>query len=353
MRREVTILPLHSGKAPRWLFERMVKFVSAITEIIVYEFGPKEFLKRISDALWFQALGCAAGFDWHSSGLTTTLCAALKEGISLLGDEIPLAVCGGKANKALKTPQEILMYGEKWGINAQDLIEKSRLCAKIDNNLIQDGYDLYHHTFIFTKDGEWAVIQQGMNLKKKTARRYQWLLRKDLNFIEDPHTAITCDERGLILNLATKESKPAHEATLDFLRKDPEQQISMLKKVTAYMPKRHYISKEDVDESRLKKILTLIHENEPREYLDVVKIEGVGKRTIAALSLVSELIYDCPPSFKDPARFSFAHGGKDGHPYPVNRKIYDETINFLKSVVEMAKIGNKEKLEALKRLSLF
>jgi hypothetical protein len=353
MRREVTVLPLHTGKAPPWLFERMVKFASAVVEIVVYEFGPYEFLRRISDPIWFQAFGCAAGFDWHSSGLTTTLCAALKEGILLLGDEIPIAVCGGKAKRALETPKEILSYGEKWGIDVGRLIEKSRLCAKIDNVLLQDGYDLYHHTFIFTKDGDWAVIQQGMNEKKRNARRYQWLSKENLNLTQDPHTGVTCDDRGIILNLVSSESKPAQEAMLDFIKNNPDIMMSTIKKITMIMPERHYISQKDIDESRLRKILVAIHEKEPKEYIEMIKIHGVGRKTLAALSLVSELVYKSPPSFKDPARFSFAHGGKDGHPYPVQKNVYDETINFLRQAIDKAKIGDREKICALRRLSSF
>ncbi len=353
VRREVTTLPLHTGRAPRWLFERMVNFVSAIIEIIVYEFGSREFLRRISDPIWFQALGCAAGFDWHSSGLTTTLCGAIKEAVLRLGEDVPLAVCGGKGKRALETPREILIFGDKWGFDADSLIEKSRLCAKIDNVLIQDGYDLYHHTFIFTKDGDWAVIQQGMNEKKRSARRYQWLSRDDLDFTQDPHTGVTCDLTGLILNLASRESEDARLAMLDFVRNDPHVMIGTLKKIQLEMPQRHYISPDDIDLKRLEKILTLIHEKEPKRYIDMVKIEGVGKRTVAALSLVAELVYTSPPSFKDPARFSFAHGGKDGHPFPVEKKVYDETIQFLKSAIETAKIGDREKIEAFRRLSLF
>ncbi|MCX7858335.1 MAG: DUF763 domain-containing protein [Deltaproteobacteria bacterium] len=353
MQRKVTVLPLHTGFAPRWLFERMVKFVSAVTEIIVYEFGPYEFLRRIADPIWFQAFGCAAGFDWHSSGLTTTVCGALREGLLRLSKEIPIAICGGKAKKALDTPKDILSYGERWGIDVQALIEKSRLCAKIDNVLLQDGYDLYHHTFIFTKKGEWAVIQQGMNEASKTARRYQWLSVEGLDLTQDPHTGVTCDRTGLILNLASKESKPAQDAMLDFVKHDPETMMETLKKVTMTMPKRHYITKNDIDEQRLKRILTVIHEADPKRYIHMVNIQGVGKKTMAALSLVSELVYKSPPSFRDPARFSFAHGGKDGHPYPVNRKVYDETIEFLKNAIDKAKLGDKEKINALRRLSLF
>lgn len=353
MRREVTVLPLHTGRAPRWLFERMIKFVSAITEIIIYEFGPYEFLKRISDPIWFQALGCVAGFDWHSSGVTTTLCGALKEGVNRLGEDVPLAVCGGKAKRALETPKDILSYGERWGLDVEPLIEKSRLCAKIDNVLLQDGYDLYHHTFIFTKEGDWAVIQQGMNVSKRTARRYQWVSKENLDLTQEPHTGVTCDLTGLVLNLLSKESKPAQDAMLDFVKNDPEGMLQILKKVTVKMPERHYISKNDIDESRLKNVLKIIHEEQPKKYIDMVKVHGVGKKTIAALSLVSELVYNAPPSFKDPARFSFAHGGKDGHPYPVNRKVYDETIEFLKSAIDKAKIGDNEKIKAFKRLSSF
>lgn len=349
-KRTITDLPLHYGKAPYWLFSRMKRFSSAIMEIILFEFGPKELLKRLSDPIWFQALGCAAGFDWHSSGLTTTLCGALKEGLSMLGDDMPVAICGGKAKRAIETPSEISHYGDKWGMDVSELIEFSRLCAKIDNSAVQDCHALYHHTFIFTKEGDWAVIQQGMNEAERTARRYQWLSREDLNPAIDPHTGITCDKTGYVLNLVAKESIETQNAMIDFVRSSPDKMIKVWTGLTVSMPKRHYITERDFDSTRLARIFTNIHENEPSNFKELISIKGVGTRTLAALSLVAELVYEKPPSFKDPARFSFAHGGKDGHPYPVDKKTYDKTIETLKVCVDKAKLGDREKLDALKRL---
>ncbi|MCX7965968.1 MAG: DUF763 domain-containing protein [Syntrophorhabdaceae bacterium] len=350
-KRSVTNLPLHFGKAPFWLFSRMKRFSAAIIEIILLEFGAKELLQRLSDPIWFQALGCASGFDWHSSGVTTTLCGALKEGLSMLGDDVPIAICGGKAKRAIETPQEIATYGDRWGMDVSHFMEISRICAKIDNSAIQDGYSLYHHTFIFTKEGDWAIIQQGMNEMQRTARRYQWFSRQDLNITEEPHTGITCDSTGVVLNLVAKESIGTQEAILDFVKENPHKMIEVLKGIDTFMPKRHYLTERDFDKKRLYKAFTHIHENQPSTFKELISIQGVGSRTLAALSLVAELVYEKPPSFKDPARFSFAHGGKDGHPYPVDKKTYDRTIETLKTCVDKAKLGDREKLDAFKRLS--
>lgn len=329
----------------------MENFLSCIVEIVISEFGPKELLRRISDPIWFQALGCASGFDWHSSGLTTTLCAALKKAVSNLGDDCGIAVCGGKGKNAFETPKEVTSYCERWGIDADSLTNMSRLCAKVDTVLLQDGYDLYHHTFIFSKDGSWAVIQQGMNLSTKTARRYQWFSKENLDPLCEPHTGITSDLRMLVLNLLDKSSRGCKDSILDFLKNPFDKILKTMQKVSLSMPKRHYISPEDVDISKLRKVLEIVHESNVKNFLDLIKVRGVGKRVISSLCLVSELIYKTPPSYNDPARFSFAHGGKDGHPFPVDRKTFDETIGFLKDAIDKAKMGGREKLEALRRLS--
>ncbi|MCX8022420.1 MAG: DUF763 domain-containing protein [Syntrophorhabdaceae bacterium] len=351
MKRSVTDLPLHYGKAPAWLFSRMKRFSAAIIEVIIIEFGPKEFIKRVADPIWFQALGCAAGFDWHSSGVTTTLCGALKEGLSMLGNSIPIGICGGKAKRALNTPSEILQYGERWSIDTAYLIEMSRLCAKIDNTAIQDGYNLYHHAFFFTKEGDWAIVQQGMNTKDRTARRYQWFSREDLDITSEPHTGITCDKKSQVLNLVARESLKTREAMVEFVRENPDNMLKVWENVVLSMPKRHYITPSDYDKGRFKKIFTTLYEANPGNFKELLQIKGVGPKTVSALSLVSELVYNAPPSFKDPARFSFTHGGKDGHPFPVDRKTYDSTIEFLLSCIEKARLGDREKLNIFKRLS--
>ncbi len=353
MKRSVTSLPLHYGKAPRWLFERMTQLSAAVASLIVIEFGPGEFLRRIADPIWFQAFGCVAGFDWHSSGLTTTLCGALKEGLARSGDDLPLAVCGGKGKTALRTPEELKAYGERWSIDTDGLVAMSRLCAKVDNSLVQDGYDLYHHTFVFSKDGEWAIVQQGMNGGERTARRYQWFSREELDVTCEPHTGVTCDRTGTMLNLVAQESAPVRTATVDFIREDPDRMSKTWKEVCLAMPDRHYIKPADVDERRLVKMFRLLHEAPVETYKDVLQVRGVGPKTLAALTLVSEIVYDAPPSFKDPARFSFAHGGKDGHPFPVDRATYDHSITFLKECLDHAKVNDRDKIDAFRRLAKY
>lgn len=353
MKRSVTSLPLHYGKAPAWLFGRMKQLSGAIASLIIMEFGPREFIRRMADPVWFQALGCVAGFDWHSSGLTTTLCGAVKEGVEMMGDDLPIAVCGGKGRNSLRTPAELLSYGEKWGVGMEGFVSMSRICAKIDNSLVQDGYDLYHHTFICSKQGDWAIIQQGMNGEEKTARRYQWFSKEGLDVLVEPHSGVTCDRTERILNLVARESTPIHEATMDFVRETPDRMSKTWKDLALSMPARHYIAPADVDQGRLAKIFRVIHESGARDYKDLVQIKGVGARTLAALTLVAEIVYDAPPSYRDPARFSFAHGGKDGHPFPVDRRTYDHSISFLKECLDKAKVNDKDKIDAFRRLARY
>jgi uncharacterized protein len=350
MKRTITSLPLHYGKAPAWLFGRMKRLAAAVMEVIVVEFGPEEFLARIADPVWFQAFGCVAGFDWHSSGLTTTLCGALKEGAASLGNDFPVAACGGKAKRAVGTPGELEACGESWGVDAARFIEMSRLCAKIDNTAVQDGYSLYHHVFLFTKKGEWAIVQQGMNGAERSARRYQWLSRENLDVMCEPLTGITCDETTDVLNLVARDSEGARGAAVDFVKSDPAVMAKEWRDIALAMPARHYIVPADVNQTRLFKTFNLLHETRPATFRELIQVRGVGPRTVGALALVSELVYSKPPSFEDPARFSFAHGGKDGHPFPVDRKGYDRSIEFLKTCLDRAKLGDREKLDAFKRL---
>ena len=353
MKRAVTTLPLHHGHAPRWLFDKMTRLSAAIASLIILEFGPREFLRRLADPLWFQAFGCVCGFDWHSSGLTTTLCGALKEGLAACADEMPLAVCGGKARTARNTPQELIRCGEAWGMEVSSFVGLSKLVAKIDNSLIQDGYNIYHHTFVLSKDGDWAVIQQGMSDESRTARRYQWFSRENLDMLCEPHTGITCDQQKDALNLVAKESVPVHIATVDFVKEDPGWMTKTWQEIALAMPERHYIAASDVDARRLSRMFRTLHESQATTFKELVQVKGVGPRTIAALSLVSELVYSAPPSFKDPARFSFAHGGKDGHPFPVRRKTYEESITFLQTCLDKARIADRDKIEAFKRLTRY
>jgi len=351
MKRSITSLPLHYGRAPAWLFQKMKHLSAAIMEIIIMEFGPEELLARISDPLWFQAMGCVVGFDWHSSGVTTTLCGALKEGLASLGEDAPLVICGGKAKRAIRTPDELTACGEKWGMDVNPFIELSRLCAKIDNAAVQDGHTIYHHTFFLTRKGDWAIVQQGMNGTARTARRYQWLSRDNLDLMSDPHSGITCEKKELVLNMVAGDSSSAREAVVDFAREHPDTMMRTWRQIALEMPTRHYISPADVNEKRLHKIWKGIYEFQPQSFQDVLGMRGVGPRTISALALVSELVYNAPPSFQDPARFSFAHGGKDGHPFPVDKKTYEQSIDFLKNCIDKAKVGDRDKVDAFKRLA--
>ncbi len=353
MKRSVTSLPLHYGKAPAWLFGRMKQLSGAVASLIIMEFGPREFIRRMADPIWFQALGCVAGFDWHSSGLTTTLCGAIKEGVAPLLDTLPIAVCGGKGRVALRTPEELKGYSDRWGVDMDKFVAMSRLCAKVDNSLVQDGYNLYHHTFICSRDGDWAIVQQGMNGAEKRARRYQWFSRHDLNPLCDPHSGVTCDRTEQVLNLVAEESAPVHDATMGFVKETPDRMAKTWKELALSMPARHYISSADVDGKRLAKMFRVIHESGTETYKDLVQIKGVGPKTLAALTLVAEIVYDAPPSYRDPARFSFAHGGKDGHPFPVDRKTYDHSISFLKECLDRAKVNDKEKIDAFRRLARY
>lgn len=350
-RRSITSLPLHGGKAPMWLFTKMKRLSAALMEVIIIEFGAEELLRRIADPIWFQAMGCVVGFDWHSSGVTTTVCGALKEGLALLGDDIPVAICGGKAGRAIRTPEDIALYGERWGMDTAPFVQLSRLCAKIDNTAIQDGYSLYHHTFFFTKKGDWAIVQQGMNGEKKDARRYQWLSRDNLDLLSDPHTGITCNDRGEVLNYAAGESRLARDSTIKFAKENPDDMAKTWHEIALSMPRKHYISERDFNEKRLYAMFRTIHEAQPETFKDLLGIQGVGPRTVSALALVSELVYNAPPSFEDPARFSFAHGGKDGYPFPVDKKTYEHSIEFIKTCLDKAKMGDRDKLDAFRRLS--
>jgi len=351
----VTNLPLHYGKAPRWLFERMTKLAREITIAIAVEFGPQEMLRRLSDPYWFQALGCTLGYDWHSSGVTTTVCGALKEGIRGLEADLGLLIAGGKGRTSRKTPAEIENAGHFLKTDPAPLVYSSRMAAKVDNSALQDGYQLYHHVFFFTADGSWAVVQQGMNEKNHYARRYHWLGENMSDFVCEPHSAICTEGTGETLNLVASESAPARDTIAQITTEEsPDKLISQLKRLkTLNLPARHYVSLEDINPDRLNKILLITYEHQPENFETLLSLQGVGPKTLRALSLISELVYDVPVSFRDPARYSFAHGGKDGHPYPVDRKTYDRSIDMLHKALEHAKVGDNEKLAAFKRLRVW
>jgi len=346
-------LPLHYGKAPRWLFDRMVKLARGITIAIVADFGAEEMLRRLSHPYWFQAFGCVLGFDWHSSGVTTTLCGALKEAVKGLETDLGLFVAGGKGKTSRRTPSEIEGWGNSISLDPTPLVYASRMSAKVDSSAVQDGYQLYHHTFLFTTSGSWAVVQQGMNGATRYARRYHWLGETVSNFVNEPHSAILSEARGQALNLVAGESAPARSTITDIATKEkPHNILAELKRLkTLELPSHHYLSTHDLHPDSLSKILLSTYDRQPQDFEQLLGLRGVGPKTIRALSLISELVYGVAPSYQDPARYSFAHGGKDGIPYPVDRKTYDQSIELLSKAINKTKLGIREKNEALNRLN--
>ncbi len=352
--RGIATLPLHYGKAPGWLFERMTKLSREILIALVTEFGTEEVLKKLSDPFWFQALGCVLGFDWHSSGLTTTVTGALKEALKGIEKELGIFIAGGKGGTSRKTPEEIKIFSENISLNPEPLIYASRMSAKVDNTAVQDGYQLYHHVFLFTSEGKWAVIQQGMNLKDRTARRYHWFGSDVESFVVEPHKAVCCDIKVETLNMVAKESDKARDISTEIACEKPEKIVKEITKaIELNLPSRHEISFMDINPEKIYKTLINTYERQPENFEELLGIKGIGPKTIRALALVSELLYGAPPSYRDPARFSFAHGGKDGTPYPVDRKTYDRTIEVLRMAINSSRLGNRERLDALRRLSMF
>ena len=340
-------LPLHFGKAPSWLFERMKKLGSLIIEAIYYEFGEDEVLKRLGDPLWFQSFGCFLGFDWHSSGLTTVLLSALKEGLK--DKNLPIYFAGGKGKASLKTPQEIEYICDKESIEPFNFIKISKLTAKVDNVLLQDGYNLYHHTFIFTKSKKWCVVQQGMNERTGWARRYHWITKEEI-FIE-PHNGIITSKKGFTLNLTDKICKGTQDLIVEISKENPDKIVKEIKILqTKKLPKRHEILLEDINPCNLRRILLETYEKKPKDLEEFLLIKGTGPKTLRALSLLANLLYSSPISFNDPAKYSFAHGGKDGYPYRINIKDYDKTIEIFEKILKEAKLGKKENYEILKKL---
>ncbi|NOZ68389.1 MAG: DUF763 domain-containing protein [Deferribacteres bacterium] len=349
----VATLPLHYGKAPRWLFSRMSMLAREILTALASEFSPEEILRRFSDPFWFQAFGCVLGFDWHSSGLTTTVLGAAKEGIRGLEGDIGIFIAGGKGSTSRKTPGEIESYGEKYSFEPRRLVYASKLSAKVDNTAVQDGYQLYHHVFLFTKNMHWAVVQQGMNPQNRMARRYHWLGDDVRDFVVEPHKAVCCDRRQASLNMVAARSEEARQVSVELARKGPDKLLREIRSINnLQLAKRHNITGADINPARIRGTLVRTYERQPEDFETLLAIQGVGPKTIRALSLVSELIYGNPPSYSDPARYSFAHGGKDGTPFPVDRKTYDRTIVVMKNAVQAARLGN-EKLKAVRRLADF
>ncbi len=363
-------LPLHYGKAPRWLVVRMQKLAKEITTIIIDEYGTEDFLKRISDPFWFQALGCVLGYDWHSSGVTTVVTGVLKQAIA--PEQHGIAVCGGKGKISLQAPLEIGNVGEKFGF-PNDKIETlryaSKMSAKVDNAAIQAGYQLYHHAFFVAEDGKWAVIQQGMCPQDRTARRYHWLSDNARNFVNEPHNAIVGDvKRDIALDMTAKESESCRKTSVDIAKEPPKKIMRLImsirpayqKSLQEWLPKtadtvwkEYPIDVLSMPRNVNWKALQKVYEFQPSNYEELLGFRGIGPATVRGLALVAELIYGEKPSWKDPVKYSFAYGGKDGVPYPVNRKAMDESIQILKQAIQEAKVGDKDKIQSLHRLRLF
>ena len=359
-------MPLHAGKCPPWLFSRMKRLAKVITEFIVFEYGREEFLRRISDPFFFQALSCVLGYDWHSSGTTTVTMGALKEALD--PEEFGLAVCGGKGRVSRRTPSEIERVAEIFSLSTartEELQYASRMAAKVDNACLQDGYQLYHHCFVLSEDGDWAVVQQGMH--ERLARRYHWLSEDLHSFVKEPHSGIIGERREeVVLDMTARESGGTRETSLDLVLDDPRRLAGLVWEAeqrslddylarspqvfTLIMPTQHTISELT---ERTMAALRRAYELQPGSYEELVAIRGIGPKAVRALALVSDLIYGKPPSWRDPAKYSFAHGGKDGVPYPVDRRTYQKTIEILESATQAAKVGQKERLNAIRRLHEF
>ena len=341
-------LPLHNGFVPQWLYERMATLGFAITEAIIIEYGKKEFLGRISDPFWFQSFGAVMGMDWHSSGITTSVMGALKRAINPHSKELGIYICGGKGKFSKDATKELLLVGDQTGLNGHDLVRLSKLSAKVDNTAVQDGFQLYIHNFIVSNEGDWSVVQQGMREGDAMARRYHWHSQHVKSFVEEPHTGICGQNMGSILNLTAAEANTTRKGILDITSEKPEKMMQEIQQLV--MPSHHNVQSKDVDLKRLGTVLWLAHDTQPKDFEDLLLLEGVGPRTVQSLTLVSEVIHGTPSRFKDPARFSFAHGGKDGHPFPVPTKTYDEVIETLQKAIGKAKIGQTDKAQDLKKL---
>jgi hypothetical protein len=342
-------LPLHGGYVPIWLAERMAKLGLAIVQNILLDYGKDDLLRRLSDPFWFQSMGAVMGMDWHSSGITTSVMGALKRAVNPHSKELGIYICGGKGKYSRQTPDELMRISDRTGLDGNYLVRCSKLSAKVDNTAIQDGFQLYTHNFILSDTGKWAVIQQGMSDVSSTARRYHWHSDSLTSFVNDPHTSIYGKNTGLILNMADKQADSSRNGIMQIASEKPEYMLKEISKLV--LPSHHDVEAKDVDLKRLGAVLWLAHEKQPSDFEDLLLLQGLGPRTLQSLVLVSEVIHGTPSRFNDPARFSFAHGGKDGHPFPVPTKVYDETIATLQTAVYKAKLGQTETTEAIKRLT--
>ena len=345
-------LPLHGGRVPAWLAERMTKLGTAISESVLYHYGPPELLSRLSDPFWFQALGAVMGMDWHSSGITTSVLGALKRGLNPRAPELGIYICGGRGRHSRNTPNELRAVADARGLDGEALVRTSRLTARVDNNAIADGFQIYLHTFILTAAGDWAVVQQGLNDSTGLARRYHWHSASVRDFTSEPHAAIVGRYEGVIMNLVDARARPAQEALLSVAHQEPERTLAEVQRIYT-APRHHDVRAKNVDLKRLGAVLAAASETELRDFASLLLLEKLGPRTLQSLALVAEVVHGTPTHFSDPARFSFAHGGKDGHPFPVPLKTYDESIGVLRRSLDAAKLGATEKMEGMKRLDRF
>lgn len=388
-------LPLHTGTVPKWLADRMMALGTLIVEALVMRYGKKEVLVRLSDPLWFQSLGAVLGMDWHSSGITTSVMYALKRGLNRRAKDLGIVVCGGRGKYSRRTPDELKILADMTGMDGNKLINCSKLAAKVDGTAVQDGFQLYQHNFILSDEGDWTVVQQGMNVQEKKARRYHWSSEKLRSFVEEPHTGVTGENQGLILNLTDLNAKTTRNKILSLSNERPDRVLREVEKMgkgdflqldlfddelsinnsskspvpltpknnewqgaqilirtdrNLVMPSHHEVRAEDVDLKRLGAVLATAYESDNKNFESLLLTPGLGPRTLQSLTLVSEVIYGTPARFTDPARFSFAHGGKDGHPFPVTTKIYDESIRILGESIEASRMGYSDKSECLRRL---
>ena len=347
----VADLPLHNGRVPAWLAARMTRLGTAITEAIVYDYGTSAFLSRLSDPFWFQALGAVMGMDWHSSGITTSVMGALKRGLAPKADELGLYICGGRGRFSRNTPTELRLLGDRRGFDGEALVRTSRLTARIDNNAIADGFQIYLHNFVVTADGEWAVVQQGLNDRNGLARRYHWHSATVKDFVAEPHTGIVGENQGTIMNLVDTNARPAQTALLEIAHEHPDKTLKVARHLK--LPAHHEVRAKNVDLKRLGAVLAVAYERDLHDFAELLLVENLGPRTLQSLALVAEVVHGAPSRFNDPARFSFAHGGKDRHPFPVPLKTYDQSISFLRTSLDAAKLGDREKIDGFRRLDGF
>ncbi|HEV8238499.1 MAG TPA: DUF763 domain-containing protein [Thermoanaerobaculia bacterium] len=360
-------LPLHGGRVPAWLASRMARLGRLIVEAVILEYGRDELLRRLAHPFWFQSFGAVMGMDWHSSGITTSVLGALKRGLAPVSADLGLWVCGGRGKHSRKTPEELLRVGDRTGVDGGALARASRLVAKVDSAAVQDGFDLYLHGFVVAADGRWTVVQQGMSPERRQARRYHWLSEGLRDFVDAPHAAIEGESRGEIVNLTDRRAAPSRQAQLELVAGGPERILGELRKARAVppppaplqlalplpylvLPAHHDVRREDVDHRRLGAAFAAAAARAPVDYPELLLTPGVGARTVAALALVAEVVHGTPSRFTDPARFAYAHGGKDGHPFPVPLPVYDRTLAVMRQAITAARLGNDERMAALRRL---